>query len=54
VEADLQDEAVGTLWVPYLAPGSYQVEVELLDDRGEYLDIERTPPFTVKQEDLPG
>lgn len=53
VEADKRDAAVGTLWVPYLAPGSYQVEVELVDARGEYLDIERTPPFTVTEEDLP-
>jgi hypothetical protein len=53
VEADQEDEAVGTLWVPYLAPGRYQVEVELLDARGEYLDIERTPAFTVKPADLP-
>ncbi len=53
VEADKRDAAVGTLWVPYLAPGRYQVEVELVDARGEYLDIERTPPFTVTEENLP-
>jgi hypothetical protein len=53
VEADEQDVAIGTLWVPYLAPGSYRVEVELKDSRGEYLDIERTPVFTVSEEDLP-
>ena len=54
VEADHQDAAVGTLWVPYLAPGAFRVEVELRNARGVYLDIERTPAFTVTAEDLPG
>jgi hypothetical protein len=29
------------------------VEVELLDADGEFLDIERTPAFTVTEDDLP-
>jgi hypothetical protein len=53
VEANQQDAATGTLWVPYVAPGSFVVEVELLDGDGEYLDIERTPVFTVTEDDLP-
>ena len=53
VEADQQDAAIGAIWVPYVAPGRFVVEVELLDEDGEYLDIERTPVFTVTEDDLP-
>ena len=53
VEANQLDVAIGTLWVPYLVPGSFIVEVELLDGDGEYLDIERTPAFPVTEDDLP-
>lgn len=52
VEANQEDAAIGTLWVPYLAPGTFVVEVELLNADGQYLDIERTPPFTVTEDDL--
>ena len=53
VEADHVDAAIGTLWVPYVAPGRFVVEVELVDADGQYLDIERTPVFTVTEDDLP-
>jgi hypothetical protein len=48
-----QDINVGTLWVPYVAAGTFVVEVELLDPHGIPLDVEPTPPFTVAADDLP-
>jgi hypothetical protein len=53
VEATSQDANIGVLWVPNIATGRFMVEVELLDPDGIYLDIERTPPFTVAERDLP-
>ncbi|MDF3016960.1 MAG: hypothetical protein K0R44_2185 [Thermomicrobiales bacterium] len=53
VEATEEDANVGLMWIPYVAPGTFVVEVELLDPSGVHLDIERTPPFTVLEGTLP-
>ncbi|MGH2351165.1 MAG: CHAT domain-containing protein, partial [Chloroflexota bacterium] len=39
-EAD-QDTVQGEVWVPHVAPGEYDVELEVYDDRGILLDLER-------------
>jgi hypothetical protein len=53
VVAAEEDANVGLLWVPYVAAGTFVVEIELLDSRGVPLDVERSEPFTVDQRDLP-
>jgi hypothetical protein len=51
-EAVVEDAAVGVFWVPYVASGTFVVEVELLNPAGIPLDVERTEEFTVSDADL--
>jgi hypothetical protein len=53
VEARETDVNVGFAWVPYVAPGTYFVEIELLNDDGIHLDLERTDTFDVAPNELP-
>jgi hypothetical protein len=52
-QAPEEDVNVGLFWVPYVAPGAFVVEVELLNPDGVHLDVERTEEFVVAADDLP-
>jgi hypothetical protein len=44
---------IGLLWIPHVAVGQFVVEIELRDEAGTLLDLERSETFSVTSDDLP-
>lgn len=53
VEAYESDVIVGLIWVPYVAEGTFVVEIELVNESGARLDLERSGEFEVSDQDVP-
>jgi hypothetical protein len=52
-EAGDTDVNVGVIWVPYVQPGTFVLEIALLNPAEVLLDLERTEPFEVAAQDVP-